>query len=262
MSVKGGKLGEIHHDDKHILLLFPIEDKPYIQASYIDKLISYNGMIDAVFDELVNRKREIDKMVHHKDNMKMLWSMRHNTKFAAARFYNAFTRLEQELETFLGERRKIMEEFHEKVMRHYNDQTNHDNKFQPLDAAAPEDLVTSPGIGKAAQQITSETFKRWDYFGLGRSLIPANFDDDGLKDQIARFFIKSHGSFAALGDVVRLLVISPGDMPSDDVGEVAVFNSMSGGDLFFRAVLEKLIHHDADNHFLCTSSSVYLTSRR
>lgn len=259
---ENGKLGEIKFNDEHTLLLFPIEDKPYIQTTYIDKLISYNTMIDDSLDELVYQKREFDRMVHYKDNKKLLWGYGHKTSYVAAGFYENFKRGEAHLDKLLKERVKVMQKFHTTAMRFHNDQTIQDKKFAPLDSAEKADLVTLPGISLAAKQITNETFKKWDFYGLGRSVIPVYFDNDKLEDQIARFYIKSHGSFAAIGDVIRLLIISPGDLPTDDVGEIGVFNAQDGGDIFFRVVLDKLVHHDADNHFLCNSSNVYLVSRR
>jgi hypothetical protein len=256
------KIGEIGLDDRHTVVLFSKDDRKYIQSTYIDKLISYNFMIDEILEELYWQKKEIDKMVFHADNMKQVWSYRHKTKYAAAKFYQNFHRLEVDLNNMLKERATIMKTFHDDAIRFHNDQTVRDNHFSPVDSAEKEDLVTSPGINKAAQQITGETFKRWEFYGLGRSLIPAFVDDSDLKDPISRFYIKSHGSFAALGDVIRLLIISPGDMPTDDIGEVGIFNSQSGPDIFTRAVLGKLIHHDADNHFLCASANLYLVSRR
>jgi hypothetical protein len=257
-----GKLGEIKIDDKHTLLLFPKEDREYVQTTYIDKLVSYNHMVDEILYELVYHKKEIDKMVHYKDNKKMLWGFGHKTAYVAANVYQNFKRLETHLDNVLKERVSVMEEFHNAAMRFHNDQTIQDKKFAPIDSAEKADLVVTDGLAKAAQQITNETFKRWEFYGLGRSLNPVFIDQDKLVDQIARFYIKSHGSFAAIGDVIRLLIISPGDLPTEDIGELCVANALDGGEIFFRVVMDKLVHHDADNNFLCNSSNVYLVSRR
>jgi hypothetical protein len=257
-----GKLGEIKLDDTHTLLVFPKEDREYVQTTYIDRLVSYNNIIDEIITELIYRKKEIDRMVHYKDNKKLLWGYGHETSYVAAGAYQNFTRLETQLDNVLKERVGVMQEFHEAAMRFHNDQTIQDKKFSPIDSAEKADLVTSPGLAKAAQQITNETFKKWEFYGLGRSLNPVYFDQDKLVDQIARFYIKSHGSFAAIGDVIRLLIISPGDLPTEDIGELCVANALDGGEIFFRVVMDKLVHHDADNNFLCNSSNVYLVSRR
>jgi hypothetical protein len=257
-----GKLGEIGINDKHTLLTFPIEDRPYIQSAYIDKLVLYNTAIDETLDELIESKKQIDKMIHYKDNKKLLWSYFHKTKPHANNFYVNFGRLERHFENLLKERSSIMQNFHENAMRSYNDQTVQDKKFAPMDTAQNDDLVTSPGLGQAARQVTSETFKKWEFCGIGRSLNPVYMDHDKLIDEITRFYIKSHGSFAAIGDLIRLLVISPGDLPEDDIGELCVATAQTGGDIFFRVVLDKLVHYDPANNFLCNSSNVYLVSRR
>jgi hypothetical protein len=262
MSVKDGKLGEIEVSDNHILLLLSKDDKPYIKDRYIDKLVFYNKMIDELFDEVLIQKKEIDKMVFYRNGNKMIRSYGYKTAGTAAKVYNSFMRMVEDWEIMLKERAVIMEDFHKNALRYYNDQTIHDDKFSPIDAAQVDDLITSPGINQVAKQITSETFKKWEFYELGRSLIAADFSNDSLRDPIQRFYIKSHGNFSAIGDVIRLLVISPDDMPTDDIGEVGVFNAAAGPDILFRAVLEKLVHHDSENHFLCSSSNVYLTSRR
>ena len=258
---KNGKLGEVGFDDSHLVLLFPKEDRDYIQTTYIDKLISYNYKIDEILNDLWERKKEIDKMVHYKDNMKLIWGYGHRTSYVAAGFYENFKRLEHHLDKILHERIVIINDFHQTATKFHNDQTIKDKKFAPIDSAEKDDLITSPGIGKVAQQITSETFKRWEFYGVGRSLNPVSREQDKLQDEIARFYIKSHGSLAAIGDLVRLLVISPGDLPDEDIGELCVAKSHSAGDILFRVVLDKSIHHDAENNFLCNSSNIYLTSR-
>lgn len=262
MSVRGNKLGEIEFKDYHTILLFSKDDRKYMQETYIDKLVSYNCMIDEVFEELIYQRKEINKMVYYSGLTKMIRAFRYKNKYISAKFYNSCMRLEDEYEKLLGERRQIMQDFHEKAIRSRDDQTISDKRFEPIDAASPEDLVTATGVNKVNQQITSETFKKWDFFGLGRSLNPVYFDQGDLIDPISRFYIKSHGSFAAIGDVIRLLVISPSDMPTDDIGEVCVANAQAGGDILFRTVLEKQVHHDTENNFLCSSSNVYTVSRR
>lgn len=259
---KSGKLGEMKLDDDHTLLVFPKEDRKYIQNTYIDKLVIFNNLIDEVLDEIWTVKKEIDRMIHYKDNKKLIWGYGHRTSNAAAKFYQNFGRMETRLSNLLKERVGVMQEFHNTAIKFHNDQTIQDKKFAPIDSASKEDLITSPGIFKVSQQITSETFKRWEWFGLGRSLNPVSYDQDKLVDQISRFYIKSHGSFAAIGDVIRLLVISPGDLPEEDIGELCVANAQDGGDILFRVVLDKLVHHDPETQFLCNSSNVYLVSRR
>ncbi len=260
MSVKGGKLGEIHLDDTHTILLFSKDDRRLIEDRWINKLVCYNSMIEETMDELLYQKKEIERMIHYKDNKKMVWSFRHKNQPDSARFYNSFMRLEREFEKLLDERRRLMDDFHTNAIKCYNDKTLYE--FEPIDSACIDDLIVLPGVSLVNQQVTSETFKRWEYFGLGRSLIPPYYDQSDLQDPISRFYIKSHGSFAAIGDIIRLLVISPSDMPTDDIGEVCVANAQTGGQILFRTVLNKLIHHDADNHFLCTSSNIYTVSRR
>jgi len=256
-----GKLGEIGFNDEHTLLTFPAEDRPYIQNMYIDKLVLYNVAIDETLDELIESKKQIDKMIHYKNNKKLLWSYFHKTKLHANDFYVNFNRLENHFENLLRERSSIMQNFHDNAMKYHNDQTVQDEKFSPIDTAQNDDLVVQPGISMAAKQITSETFKKWEFCGLGRSLTPVAPDQNKLIDEITRFYIKSHGSFASIGDLMRLLIISPGDIPEADVGELCVANAQSGGDILFRVVLDKLVHYDPDTNFLCNSSNIYMVSR-
>jgi len=259
---KNGKLGEIGLDDEHTLLVFSNDDRKYIQTEYVDKLVIFNNMVEEVLDELYYMKKEVDRMVHYKNKKKMLWGYGKKTAYIAGGFYENFQRLESHLENVLGDRRKVLEDFHNKAVKFHNDQTISDKRFAPTDSAEKADLITEPGIGQAAKQISSETFKKWEFFGLGRSLNPVYMDQNKLFDQIARYYIKSHGSFASIGDVIRLMVISPGDLPDSDIGELCVADSIDGGNILFRVVLDKLVHHDPEDQFLCNSSNVYLVSRR
>lgn len=258
------KRNEIQLGDDHYVVRFTVDDRPYINGTFINPLVTLNDIIDTNYYEIIKMKPEIDRMTHYEPETqrKMLWSYSQGTPSASAKFWNDFLRLEKQLEVATSMRAELMDNFHNNLTRSWNDQTIDDKKFEPDDVTKADDLVPLQGIAQAAKLITRESFRPWDWFGLGRSDIPPSFDNEFLFDEIARYFIKTHGSLGAIGEVIRLLVVSPDDMGTEDIAEVCVANSKTGGQILFRTVLEKKVHHEAGEHFLATSSNVYLVSRR
>lgn len=261
-SPEPNKVGEIKFDDEHVVLRFAREDYKYINQNYFSKILRFNTMIDEIIEELRYRKLELRKMEQLGRKKRMLWAYPHPNTALAAKFFEDFNRMELQLESMVIQRLNIIGHFHEDAVRVHHDQTIQDKKFEPDESAEAKDLVTLPGVAQAARQITNETTRTWDWYALGRSDVPADFDDDDLKSPINRYFIKTHGAFSAIGEVIRLLVVSPDELSTDDIAEVAVADLQSGGNLFFRAVLDKKVHHEAGQHFLAASANVYLASRR
>lgn len=259
---KPNKVGEIKFDDEHVVLRFNREDYKYINTNYFSKIIRYNDMIDEIVEELHYRKQEMRKMEQTGRHKRMLWSFRQPNLQLAAKFFEDFNRMERQLESMVENRLRIVSHFHEDAIKFHQDQTIHDKKFEPDSSAGAKDLVVLQGVAEAARQITHETTRTWDWFALGRSDVPADFDNEDLKSPIGRYFIKTHGAFGAIGEVIRLLVVSPDEMGTEDIAEVAVADLQAGGNIFFRAVLDKKVHHEAGQHFLATSANVYLASRR
>src|ERR1044071_2679757 len=98
---------EIKFDDEHVVLRFNIEDKKYVSKTYINKILMYNSMIDEVYEELHNRKLKLRQMEQHGRSKRMLWSYPHRSQGAAAKFFNDFERMEQQLETMVINRMRI-----------------------------------------------------------------------------------------------------------------------------------------------------------
>jgi hypothetical protein len=262
---KQHKVGEIELADEHFLLRFQRRDYQYINSNYISKIVRLNGMIDDVYHELYYMKREIEKMQQSKPNdvsRTMLWTYQHENAAEALSYFNDYERLEKHMENLVIQRGDISASFHNNTVRFHRDQTVRDKKFEPDESSEAVDLVVLDGVAQAAKQITHETIRTWDYFALGRSDIPAAFDDQDLQSPIGRYLIKTHGTFGAIGEVIRLLVVSPDDMATEDIGEIAVADAQTGGNILFRAVLDEKVHHTANEHFLATSANIYLASRR
>lgn len=260
---KSHKLGEVEIADQHLMVRFHRDDYKHINEMYLDPIITLNDVIDSTLDEIYSIKREIDRMSHwDQNNKQMMWTYTHGNRASAEKTWLDFQKFEQHLDATVEMRKNRMDEFHNNLIRKWNDQTVADSKFEPDDIAKADDLVPLVGVAQIAKQVTRETFRTWDWFGLGRSDIPAEFDDEFLKDEIGRYFIKTHGALSSIGEVIRLLVVSPDDMGTEDIVEVCVSNKKSGGDILFRTVLDKKVHHEAGEHFLATSANIYLVSRR
>lgn len=258
------KRNEIRFGDDHFVARFTIDDRPYISGTYINPLVTLNDIIDSNYYEIVSLKREIDKMTHYEPETQrmMVWAQGHDNPQIAAKFWNNFSRLEKQLDVAVKMRQDMMMQFHDNLTRSWNDQTAQDKKFEPDDVSKSGDLVPLAGVAQSAKLITRESFKNWDWFGLGRSDIPPSFENEFLFDEIGRFFIRTHGALGAIGEVIRLLVVSPDDMGTETINEVCVANAKSGGDILFRTVLDKPVEHVVNEHFLATSSNIYLVSRR
>ena len=254
--------GKIEFSDDHFLARFPREDYKHINEKYIAPIVTINDMVDTALDEIYQIKRQIISMEHYDNNKKMVWTYPHKNINDASKFYSDYQRIQSHLTAMTMMRADLMQEFHNNLTKNWNDQTIADKKFEPDEQTKAEDLVPLVGVAQAAKQITHETFRTWDYFGLGRSDVPADFDNEFLLDEIGRYFIKTHGSLGAIGEVIRLLVVSPDDMGTEDIQEICVADAKSGGTILFRAVLEKSVHHEAGEHFLASSANIYLVSRR
>lgn len=222
------------------------EDREYVYQRFLKWVQHYNKEV-----------KLLAKQINKLDN-KVRFS--HSVLPSTRRLYNNLL-MRFDLNSYL--RHKIIEEYDYYLYRRYHDQTVFDQKknryFDPYKTNMKLDLMTRPGVDRTNHIIVNESRSYFAFAALGKGTALARASDETLGEEIIRVPIATTGSISALGDSMRVFVIFPNGIESGLYSEHAVFDSITGGVMWFKVVYpnDRLLDHTQNETFPTTSHYIY-----
>lgn len=154
-------------------------------------------------------------------------------------------------------RDEIQRDFETLLTRTHDDQTVKGPK--PYGVGISKNLVVRVGVDRANHIIVGESRSYFKFAGIGIGKSNANPDNESLENEVIRIPITSTGGIGSLGDMIRITVVYPINLPSDYYSEHGVYDLKQGGVLWYRVryPLNRLLEHTQGETFMTNAHYIY-----